>query len=550
MREGFLFRSPSRPWAFRVAAAAAVAALLCPPLPSLGAEGLELPAESGAREEVLSTPTTFEAGGEGSPALRIQSRPEGARVYVDGEERGVTPVEVRDLGEGSHVVILYLAGYGAYRQSVRGGGGRVFVDLESEHGLGIGFVSVETEPPDVRVEVDGRRVGLSPTEIPLEAGRHSLVLTRAGFKGAEATVEVEPDGRHRVEVRLTPEEGALLVISSPAGAEVFLDGRSVGRAPEPLRIEAVAPGLHEVRVEKEGFRPWQRSDLSVRSAETTTVLAALVPERDYSWVRLYTDPPGARVWLDGAELGEAGEDGLGFKAAKGVHSLRLEVDPAALPGFRPLEVAVNFTDDEVDYKASPLRLPPVDENLTNARRLIERGQKEEALGFLGRVPPNHPGYGEARLLAIEALRDLGRTAEIPGELSDLLALPENRSNPVLNTALGYWSLMAARDAEEAEGRELLIRALEALDRAVQSAELFPPDRGGTLLLRIHYYTAIASEILFNLTGEGKYVTKGGQAWEVFFARLDLTPDALEEAWIEKARNHRQSLEYLAKKLGG
>jgi hypothetical protein len=513
------------------------------------AEETEVPAEAAA-EENLSSPSTFETEGQDLSVLSIQSRPEGARVFVDGEERGTTPIYVRDLSEGSHEIILYLPGRGAYRQVVDGRGGRIFVDLDKEKGLGIGFLSVTSVPPDARVEVDGERVGLSPLEVPLDAGRHTVHLAKTGYKDHDAVVEVEPEGRHAVDVRLEPREGALLVISSPTGAEVFVDGRPVGTVWEPLRVEGVPPGVHGVRLEKAGYRAWEKPDVQVRRAETTTVLAALLPERDYSWVRLFSDPAGVRVWLDGEEIGVAGEEGLGFKTSKGVHNLRLETNPAVQPGYQPLQISVNFTDDEIDYRDNPLVLPPVDENLVNARSLIQRGNKEDALGFLDRVPPDHPSYAEARLLVVDVFRDLGRIQEIPSELYALVSRPENRNNPVLNTALGYWSLVAARDAQDQEAVNLLVRALDALDRAAQAAGVFPPDQGRSLILKAHFYTGIASEILFNLTGERKYINKGGQAWEVFFARLELTPDALEGSWIEKARSHRRSLEFLAKKLGG
>lgn len=516
---------------------------------ALAVEEDPVPGETSGEEEVLSTPATFESGREQLSVLSIQSRPEGARVFVNGEEKGVTPLYVRDLEEGRHEIILYLSGFGAYRHVVEGKGGRIFVDLESEKGLGIGFVSVTTVPPDARIEVDGERIGLSPLEVPLEAGRHTVHLSKSGYKEADVIVDVAPEGRHAVDARLEPKEGALLVISSPTGAKVLLDGRSVGEVWEPLRIEDVAPGSHTVRVEKEGYRPWEKPEVRVRSAETTTVLAALLPERDYSWVRLYSEPPGARAWMDGRDLGVVGEDGLGFKASKGVHTVRLEVDPAVRPGYQPLQIALNFTEDEVDYRDNPLRLPPVDENYTNALKLIERGQKEDALGFLDRVPPDHPSYGEARLWVVDVLRDLGRVQEIPEELALLVSRPENQHNPVLNTALGYWSLVAAQDLGDAEATAVLVRGLEALDRATQAVEFFPKEET-SLILKAYYYAGMTSEILFNLTGEKKYVKKGGQAWEVFFARLQLSPESLEGDWIEKARSHRQSLEFLAKKLGG
>lgn len=48
--------------------------------------------------------------------------------------------------------------------------------------------------------------------------------------------------------------GRLQVLSRPAGAEVFLDGRSVGHT--PLALDSVSPGDHRVRLHLPGYRPW------------------------------------------------------------------------------------------------------------------------------------------------------------------------------------------------------------------------------------------------------------------------------------------------------
>jgi hypothetical protein len=469
---------------------------------------------------------------------------------VDGEEKGVTPLTVRDLTDGPHEVVLYLSGRGAYRQAVSGRGGRIVVDLESGKGLGVGLVTVITTPPDARVDVDGHKAGLSPLEIPLESGRHTLHVTKTGFKDADVTVDVARDERKEVPIRLEAKEGSVLVISNPAGADVALDGKPVGKAWEPLLLKDVAPGSHAVRVSKEGYRAWEKGDVEVRSDRSTSVLAALLPERDYTWVRLYTKPVGAKVWLDGQEIGVAGEDGLAVKTSKGAHSLRFEVDPAVSPGYQSLQAAMTFSDDDIDLKANPIVLPPIDENYTHGLSLIERGQKEEALGFLGRVAPEHASYAPARLVVVGVLRDLGRIRDIPGELGTLLARPEYQNNPAINLAMGYWSLTASRDLPDLDAVPALSRGLEALDRAAQAMDFVPADQREALALKANYYAGITCEILFDLTGEKKHVKKGTQAWEVFFAHADTNPKALEETWIEKARRHRQSLEFLAKKLGG
>ena len=86
---------------------------------------------------------SFEIGGvtgEGSPAaaegpasLQVDSRPAGARVYVDGRMVGATPLVLPDVTPGSHMVRIELPGYRPWTTSVtltRGVRSRVAGSLE------------------------------------------------------------------------------------------------------------------------------------------------------------------------------------------------------------------------------------------------------------------------------------------------------------------------------------------------------------------------------------------------------------------------------------
>jgi len=46
----------------------------------------------------------------------------------------------------------------------------------------------------------------------------------------------------------------MLVDSRPAGAQVFVDGRSVGYT--PMVVSDLSPGTHSVRMQIPGYRPW------------------------------------------------------------------------------------------------------------------------------------------------------------------------------------------------------------------------------------------------------------------------------------------------------
>jgi hypothetical protein len=76
-----------------------------------------------------TTPSTF------TGSLAVLSRPSGARVFVDDRAVGTTPVTLRGIRAGSHVVRLELAGYRRWSTSatvVAGEENRVAASLERQ----------------------------------------------------------------------------------------------------------------------------------------------------------------------------------------------------------------------------------------------------------------------------------------------------------------------------------------------------------------------------------------------------------------------------------
>ncbi len=484
--------------------------------------------------------------------LTIESAPSGVKVFIDGEELGVTPLEVEGLSSLPHEVILYHDELGAISRKVDSGAGDVFVDFaaEGKTGAGAGFVLLETDPPNVRIDIDGKNVGLSPMRVPLPAGRHTVVLSRTGYQELEFEVVIEADAAIDLKKELAEKPGSLLIITSPSGAEIFLDGQSLGVTDTPIRVTGVAPGLHTIIAKLDGYDTWERTNVLVQREKIETVLASLKLTHSETNVRIYSQPEGARVWLDGKEMGVAGPDGVGFTSTKGLHILRMELNPALSPGYRPLQVSMNFDKSNMNFKETPIKLPVIDESFINAQRLFERGENEQAMSYLDRVSSTQSSYSNSRMMMVEILQSLSRYSEIPAEFEKLFDKPMYRKNPVLNLGMGFWCIKASQKANEAEARDFLAKGIDALDRASETIDYFPANERRLLALKAHYYTAIAAETLFNLTGEKKHVKKGVQAWELFFSRLDDGAETLGDEWIDKARNHQKNLQYLEKKLGG
>ena len=74
-------------------------------------------ADSPVVEKTRSTPDTKKGSFVGS--LRIDSTPQGARVFIDRQAAGVTPLVVSDLGAGSHAVRIEADGYLPWSSAIR-----------------------------------------------------------------------------------------------------------------------------------------------------------------------------------------------------------------------------------------------------------------------------------------------------------------------------------------------------------------------------------------------------------------------------------------------
>jgi PEGA domain len=82
--------------------------------------------------------------------------------------------------------------------------------------------------------------------------------------------QVEP---HLESASATP--ASVIVKSTPAGADINVDGKYVGSTPSTVQI---APGDHQISIEKEGLTPWQRT-MTVSAGGNSTIDATLgVPE--------------------------------------------------------------------------------------------------------------------------------------------------------------------------------------------------------------------------------------------------------------------------------
>jgi hypothetical protein len=124
--------------------------------------------------------------------LVIQSRPVAARVTIDGEERGITPLTT-ELSPGSHVLEVRVGRSEPrviplmIRAGVQTG---LYVELQSV--ATVGGLEVRTDPPKARVTIGGQDRGVTPLVLrDLPPGEIEVVV-RLGAREVRQSVRIEP----------------------------------------------------------------------------------------------------------------------------------------------------------------------------------------------------------------------------------------------------------------------------------------------------------------------------------------------------------------------
>jgi hypothetical protein len=115
-------------------------------------------------------------------------------------------------------------------------------------------MAIDSTPQGAQVQVDGRSdpTWVTPFTLSgLAAGQHSVTVSKAGYSPDNRTVEVASGGKLMVMTRLGVLAATLSVSSTPAGANVYIDGKDSGKL-TPAQV-TVDKGQHLVLVRKSGY---------------------------------------------------------------------------------------------------------------------------------------------------------------------------------------------------------------------------------------------------------------------------------------------------------
>ena len=274
-------------------------------------------------------------------SISVTSTPAGAEVSIDGTDTGkITPFTADSLTPGAHTVAVSLAGYTPDSQTVTvTAGSTATADFQLVPVLKTGSLSVTSTPPGAAIAIDGADTGNTApfTFSGMAEGDHFVEVTLAGYQAANKTVTVTAGSTATADFQLVaiPTTGSISVTSTPAGAEVSIDGTDTGKV-TPFTADNIAPGDHVVSVTLSGYNP-ASTTITVAAGDTAVTDFQLVQVPRTGSISVTSAPAGAAIGLDGTDTGQVTPSTLDA-VAPGSHTVAVD-----LSGYNPASMTVTVS---------------------------------------------------------------------------------------------------------------------------------------------------------------------------------------------------------------
>jgi hypothetical protein len=262
-------------------------------------------------------------------SLKVVSVPNGALALLDGKEVGRTPLELDGVSAGEHRLELNLEGFKPLEHALTVGREKT-TELNLVLQRDLKRVRITSIPDGARVWLDDEPVGSTPLQLPeVQSGTHSVRVALGGYAVETQQIRVKSDQAEQVfAFRLRPLAGNLRIETTPAGATVKLDGQERGKTPLPLL--GVSVGEHRLELALDGFLPVSKT-VEVADQQTTTVKEVL--ERAQGSIVCVSVPPGAKITLDGQDVGTTPQTLQAVPVGRRLLTL-------SLPGYLPWSAKV------------------------------------------------------------------------------------------------------------------------------------------------------------------------------------------------------------------
>ena len=247
--------------------------------------------------------------------LNISTTPEqGAKVFVDEEYVGQSPVKTDKLKSGTHTVRVMKDMYKMKEQSFTVTDGQT---TNATLSMSANFVNVTvTTDSQSDIYVDEEYKGKGKWTGRLSDGSHIFEARKTNHRTSKKSLDLVLDETKTVSIDApSPINGEIEINSTPMGATIYIDGKNYGETPN--YISDILIGEHELKLTKQGCAEIKKT-INIKEGETLSVNEKLQIGKEIS---ISTDQSGDKIYVDGSYVGISP---MSLNLSYGSHEIKTE----------------------------------------------------------------------------------------------------------------------------------------------------------------------------------------------------------------------------------
>jgi len=177
--------------------------------------------------------------------ITVNSDPTGALVYIDNDYKGTTPL-TEALAPGRHKVMVKMDDYVEWERDIVLAMKGAVIDAKLKPTFGL--IRLTTKPPGLTAYVDEKNMGVTPVEVKVRSGPHTVVVRKEGTgeeKHASVTVNAGEEKNIDLALKLKPQPSRETQIVRPLSPEDIQRKRKVANivAYSGMGLAGVGGGL-------------------------------------------------------------------------------------------------------------------------------------------------------------------------------------------------------------------------------------------------------------------------------------------------------------------
>ena len=247
--------------------------------------------------------------------LNISTMPEqDAKVFVDEEYVGLSPVKTDKLKSGTHTVRVMKDMYKMAEKSFTVNDGQT---TNATLNMSANFVTLTlTVDSDTDIYVDEEYKGKGKWTGRLSDGSHIFEARKTNHKPSKKSMDLVLGENKTITLDApTPINGEIEINTTPMGATIYIDGKSYGETPN--YISDILIGEHELKLTKQGCAEIKKT-IVIKEGEALTINETLQTGKEIS---ISTDQSGDKIYVDGNYIGTSP---ISSNLSYGSHEIKAE----------------------------------------------------------------------------------------------------------------------------------------------------------------------------------------------------------------------------------